>query len=112
LGVSLKDMERFDEALEVLSLGESLDNQRTDILNLQGFCHFKLGAHARAVERFKKILDIDPGSAIDYANVAVNYAKMGKTEKAIEYYSKALAIDPTLEWALDNLKALQSNTPE
>jgi len=107
LGVALKDMTRYDEALEVLARGEALDAERTDILNLQGFCHFKLGEHAQAVERFKKILELDPGSAIDYANIAVNYGKMGEVDLAVEFYSKALAIDPAIDWALENLKKLQ-----
>ncbi len=110
MGVCLKDLARYDEALDVLARGEALDAGRTDIYNLQGFCYFKSGDHAKAVERFQKVLDLDPGSAIDYANIAVNYEKMGQVEAALEYYTQALTIDPSLHWALDKLKKLKGDS--
>ncbi|OQX01358.1 MAG: hypothetical protein BWK80_60125, partial [Desulfobacteraceae bacterium IS3] len=47
-------------------------------------------------------------SAIDYANIASNYRDMGEKEKAVQYYMTALAIDPTIGFARDSLKKLQS----
>ncbi|MFW5989739.1 MAG: tetratricopeptide repeat protein, partial [Desulfosudaceae bacterium] len=96
----------FKEALALLRKGLAIDTERTDILNLMGFCHFKLGQHQRAIDCFKSILKIDPGSAIDYANIATNYRELGQTEKAVYYYQQALAIDASLDFARDNLEAL------
>ena len=56
---------------------------------------------------FKRIIELDPGSAIDYANIGSNYRDMGNREKAIEFYTTAIKIDPTIEFAWDNLKKLQ-----
>ena len=72
-----------------------------------GFSHFKLKEHEKAIACFKKVLQLDPGSAIDYANIASNYRDMGKKEKAIKYYEMALAMDPAIDFARNNLDKLQ-----
>lgn len=107
LGVALKDMGEYRQALEILKAGEKLDPERTDIYNLMGFCHFKLKEHPAAIKNFKKVIHLDPSSAIDYANIASNYRQMDETEKAIRYYQMALTLDDTIQFAKDNLKELQ-----
>jgi ribosomal protein S12 methylthiotransferase accessory factor len=74
-----------------------------------GFSHFKLKEHEEAISYFKKVLQLDPSSAIDYANIASNYRDMGQTEKAIQYYETALAMDPSIDFARDNLVKLRRN---
>ena len=106
LGVALKDMGKYRQALEILKEGEKLDPERTDIYNLMGFCHFKLKEHPEAINHFQKVIDLDPSSAIDYANIAANYGQMGEKEKAIRYYQMALTLDYTIQFAKDNLKEL------
>jgi ribosomal protein S12 methylthiotransferase accessory factor len=107
MGVALKDMGEYRQALEVLRKGEQLDPERTDIYNLMGFCHFKLKEHEAAIENFKKVIDLDPSSAIDYANIASNYRDMGQRAKAIQYYEMALALDSSIEFARQNLEKLK-----
>ena len=107
MGVCLKDMEKYREALTVLQKGVLCDQERTDIHNLMGFCHFKLKEYAQAIESFQNVLRIDPGSAIDYANIASNYRDMGEVSKAVRYYELALEIDPSIDFAKDNLKQLK-----
>jgi len=106
MGVCLKDLGRYRQAVRVLEKAEDHDNERTDIYNLMGFCHFKLKEHQRAIECFQKLLRLDPGSAIDYANIASNYRDMGDKEQAIRYYRFALELDPTIAFARDNLHRL------
>jgi ribosomal protein S12 methylthiotransferase accessory factor len=106
LGVALKEMGAYRQALEILKKGEKLDRERTDIYNLMGFCHFKLNEHRQAIENFKKVITLDPSSAIDYANIAANYRRLGQTEKAIRYYQMALTLDDTIQFAKDNLAEL------
>ncbi len=107
MGVALKDMEQYREALEVLAKGIELDNERTDLYNLMGFCHFKLKEHEQAIESFKRVVELDPTSAIDYANIASNYRDMGESGKAIRYYEMALTLDGSIEFARQNLDALK-----
>ncbi len=106
IGVALKDMGDYRQALENLQEGEKLDNRRTDIYNLMGFCHFKLKEHEKAIENFKKVIDLDPSSAIDYANIASNYRQMGEKQKAIQYYQTALDLDATIQFAQEHLQEL------
>ena len=108
MGICLKEMEKYREALAVLKEGEKFDNERTDIYNLMGFCYFKLKEHEKAIASFKKVLQLNPASAIDYANIGSNYRDMGKRGKAIHYYEMALKIDPTIDFARDNLEKLGS----
>ncbi len=107
LAVALKDLGEYRQALDVLQTGEKLDRERTDIYNLKGFCHFKLKEHPEAIANFEKVLQLDPSSAIDYANIAANYRQMGETEKAIRYFRLALTLDDSIQFAKDNLEALQ-----
>ena len=109
-GVSLKELGRYEEAIDVLKKAEAYDQERTDIYNLMGFCYYKLKKHEEAIRCFRKVLQLDPGSAIDYANIASNYRDMGKKEKAIQYYQFALELDPTIDFARENLKKLESNS--
>lgn len=106
MGVCLKNMGHYKEAIDVLKRGELYDNERTDIYNLMGFCHFMLKEYELAIENFKKVIKIDPGSGIDYANIASNYRDMGENEKAIYYYKVALEIDPSIEFAKTALNRL------
>jgi ribosomal protein S12 methylthiotransferase accessory factor len=106
IGVGLKEQEQYREALVVLEKGRVIDDERTDIHNLMGFCHFKLKAHEKAINSFKRVIALDPSSAIDYANIASNYRDLGQREEAIRYYEMALEIDPTITFAWDNLRRL------
>lgn len=109
MGSCLKDMGHYRKALEILKEGEKIDSERTDIYNLMGFCHFKLKEHEMAIESFKKVLQINPSSAIDYANIASNYRDMGYSDKAIRYYELALALDPSIDFARENLIKIQQS---
>ncbi|WP_028313547.1 YcaO-like family protein [Desulfatibacillum aliphaticivorans] len=108
MGVALKDMGRYQEALGILKKAEAMDPDRTDCHNLMGFCYFSLRRHEEAIASFQKVIDLDPGSAIDYANIASNYRDMGETEMAIQYYKQALALDPSIDFARANLERLAS----
>ena len=91
----------------MLADGEAADADRTDIHNLMGFCHFKLKEHEEAIERFRKVLAIDPSSAIDYANIAANYREMGDRENAVRYYRLALELEPGIDFARESLEKLE-----
>ena len=107
MGVCLKDMEAYREAIEKLETAESLDTERTDVHNLMGFCYFKLKEHEKAIECFRNVLKLDPTSAIDYANIASNYRDMGNRDEAIRHYRLAIELDPSIDFARDNLERLE-----
>lgn len=106
-GVCLKDMGRYEEALAILEKGAMADDEREDIFNLMGFCHFMLKNHETAITCFKRVIELNPSSGIDYANIASNYRDLGQTEKAISFYTLALKLDPGLDFARTNLEKLK-----
>ena len=106
MGICLRDMEQYREALSVLEKGALIDSERTDIHNLMGFCYFKLKEHKKAIEAFHKVLELNPASAIDYANIASNYRDMGNRDMAIRFYKFALELDDSIDFARDNLRKL------
>jgi ribosomal protein S12 methylthiotransferase accessory factor len=107
MGVCLKDLGQYRQAIHTLEKAEDYDKERTDIYNLMGFCYFKLKEHEKAIKCFQEVLRLDPSSAIDYANIASNYRDAGKTDLAIQYYELALELDPSIAFARDNLARLQ-----
>lgn len=110
MGLCLKELEQYRDAIKVLEKAENYDKERTDIYNLMGFCYFKLKEHERAIHCFRKVIGLDPSSAIDYANIASNYRDMDDRENAIEYYELALSLDPTIDFARENLRKLRERT--
>ena len=109
MGQCLKELGRHREAIDILKSGERFDEDRIDILNLMGFCYFKLQEHENAIACFRKIITIDPTSAIDYANMASNYRDLGKTDTAARYYEMALELDPGIDFARENLARLKKD---
>ncbi len=107
MGVCLKDLEQYREAIKALEKGQGYDRERTDIYNLMGFCHFKLKEHEEAIACFREVLKLNPSSAIDYANIASNYRDMGDRENAVRHYRMALELDPTIDFAKENLWRLE-----
>jgi len=51
-------------------------------------------------------LELNPASAIDYANIASNYRDMGNRDMAIRFYKFALELDDSIDFARDNLRKL------
>ena len=108
MGLCLKDLGQYREAIAAVHKAEALDRERTDVYNLMGYCYYKLKEHEKAIDCFKRVLELNPASAIDYANIGSNYRDMGDKEKAVSYYRLALELDPTIDFARDNLEKLES----
>jgi ribosomal protein S12 methylthiotransferase accessory factor len=108
MGDCLKDMERYEEAIEVLHKGTALDDERPDLHNLLGFCHFKLADYEAAVRHFARTVHLNPASAIDYANLGVNYRKLGKLEEAKNNLEIALSLDPSIDFARSHLDQINA----
>lgn len=106
IGICHKETGRYQEALSVLKRADKVDAERTDTLNLMGFCNFKQQAYEEAIDCFKRVVALNPSSAIDYANIAVNYRALGNKTDAIEYYQLALSLDPELDFAREHLMEL------
>ena len=67
-----------------------------------------LKEHREAIRNFQRVLALNPGSAIDYANIGSNYRELGEIDEAIRHYEIALSLDPTIDFARDNLARLKA----
>ena len=106
-GVCLKELGQYEKALAILDKGIEHDDERPDLHNLMGFCHFMLKNHNASIACFEEVLKYTPDSGIDHASIASNYRELGNYEKAIEYYQLALTLDPSLDFAIENIKRLE-----
>ena len=111
-GCCLRDMARFDEAIEALETGRRHDDERPDIHNMLGVCHFKGQRFEEAAQHFKRAVELNPVSAIDYANLAINLQHLGRDEEAMHNYRVALSMDPGIEFAQKGLAELLAQNAE
>jgi len=105
-GSCLRDMEQYEEAIEALKQGLEADEERPDMHNTIGVCYFKKEQYDQAVTHFTRAVELNPVSAIDYANLALNLEKLGKDEQAIEQYQVALGLDASIAFAMERLEQL------
>ncbi|NNK13991.1 MAG: tetratricopeptide repeat protein [Desulfofustis sp.] len=105
-GNCLKDLQRYDEAIDVLKRGCDEDDEREDLHNLLGFCYFKKEDYKTAISHFERAVHLNPASAMDYANLGVNHNRLGNSEEAIRFFTLALTLDPSIEFAQAQLEEL------
>ncbi len=104
----LKELERYQEALDALDLAEMANPDLREIYNLRGFCYFKLKKYNESIASFERVIELDPGSAIDYANIGSNLRELGHKEEAIRLYKIALELNPDIEFARASMERLEA----
>jgi len=95
-----------------LDMAEQYNNELKEIYNLRGFCHYQLKRHQDAIAAFERAIEIDPGSAIDYANIGSNLRELGLKHEAIRLYRMALELDPDIDFARTNIARLEDELKE
>jgi ribosomal protein S12 methylthiotransferase accessory factor len=104
----LKELERYEEALDALDLAERANPELKEIYNLRGFCYFKLKKHNESIASFERVIELDPGSAIDYANIGSNLRELGHKQEAVRLYRIALELDPDIDFARISMEKLEA----
>lgn len=102
----------YNKALNVLEQAEQLNPNLKEVHHFKGVCLYNLKKHEESITAFEKAVEIDPGSAIDYANIASNLRELGHIKEAILLYKMALDLDPSLDFARESLQRLSSQTVE
>jgi ribosomal protein S12 methylthiotransferase accessory factor len=105
-GHCLKDLGAYDAAIESLEQGRACDDERPDLHNMLGVCYYKKNDYNQAIIHFQRAVELNPASAMDYANLGVNYRKIGKSDEAVHFFNLALALDPAIDFARQQLTEL------
>ena len=94
--------------MATLGQGLACDEERPDMHNALGVCLYKLGRYAEATRHFARAVALNPASAIDYANLALNQERCGNLEEARRNYDIALSLDANIAFAREHLNVLES----
>ena len=107
-GVSISESELTEKVNQVKPyLDGGTELTTFEITTALGFSYFQLRDYDQAIENLEKAVEIDPGSAIDFASLGANYREKGNVNMAIAMFEKALALDPTMTAAKENLERLK-----
>ncbi|MCX8041416.1 MAG: YcaO-like family protein [Thermodesulfobacteriaceae bacterium] len=90
--------EEFSKVIEIIEKALEIE-EIPELYNLLGRTLYKLGNYRDAMEVFLKATELNPSSAIDYANVGYCLKALNFIPSAIIFFRKALALDPDLEGA-------------
>jgi tetratricopeptide (TPR) repeat protein len=92
----------YEDAIPLLESGVQIAPQRADLSAALGQSYFMSGKIDKALEQFKKLLEIEP-SARTYAVVALSYRNLGRFDEAKQYVMQGLKLDPHSNSCLLNL---------
>jgi ribosomal protein S12 methylthiotransferase accessory factor len=104
-----KNLGEYSRALKHLDSIEQEADSLKEFHHLRGVCWYYTGLYEKAIECFERAVEIDPGSAIDYANIASSLRRLGHEKEAISLYQMALEMDPSLEFARKAIEELTKN---
>jgi tetratricopeptide (TPR) repeat protein len=90
LGRLLVAMERYDEAIEVLSRGVEIAPMMPQLSIQLGYALLSRRMCVEAKVAFARALDVSPGSADALFGIAKAHRKLGENEAAAEYFQRSL----------------------
>jgi len=93
-GQELLSQRHNAQAAIVLERAAVLEPGRGSILEALGRATFNAGSHARALEVFAALLEVDPSSAYGHFALAQSMRKLGRANEAVIHLRLACALEP------------------
>ena len=103
LGRALKDDNKLDEAIAVLSKAAQNDPMLPGVHNRLGLTLLQKGDAAGAAIEFEKELALYPDDVKALTNLGNAFFELRKPDDAAKHYAKAAQIDPSFEDAYNGL---------
>lgn len=85
-------------------LSDSIYEIDSILINRKGEYYFLKRDFKKALDLFKKAIDLNPNYSIPYNNIGVIYWNKGEFKNALNFFKKALEIDPNNKTILKNCK--------
>src|SRR5450631_1742215 len=92
----------YEDAIPLLEAGLKVAPHRSDLLAALGQSYFMSGKADKAIEVFKKLLEVDH-SARSYAYLGLSYRNLGRFDEAKQAFQAGLRLDPRNGSCLFNL---------
>jgi len=108
---ALSRLDRWEEVVPHLDRALDLCPEVKEYSNLRGVARFKAGRYAEAAADFQAALALDPGSAMDLANLGLCRMHLGQTGPAVQSLTAALSLDPSLTFVREHLERLAGTVP-
>jgi len=94
LGNEFMDERNYPVAAECYKRALVLQGDSLDVRVDYGACLHGMGLPHRAIEEFRRVLDMNPSHAIVNFNLGIVYYDLNETDSARVYWQKYLTIDP------------------
>lgn len=102
------------QAAVILERAARVEPGKGSILEALGRAYFNSGQHARAVETFQALLDVDPSAHYGHFALGLSFAKLGRAQEARTHLKLAVALDPasdTYRKALQRMESARLGSP-
>jgi tetratricopeptide (TPR) repeat protein len=102
------------QAAVILERAARVEPGKGSILEALGRAYFNSGQHARAVETFQALLEVDPSAHYGHFALGLSFAKLGRAQEARTHLKLAVALDPasdTYRRALQKMESARLGSP-
>ncbi|MCK4463197.1 MAG: tetratricopeptide repeat protein [Candidatus Omnitrophica bacterium] len=69
----------------------------------QGNIYLDAGQYKKAIDEYKKVINVNPSFTPAYFNLGIAYTTLGEEDNALEAYQKAIELDPNYVEAYGNI---------
>ncbi|MBN1397659.1 MAG: tetratricopeptide repeat protein [Bacteroidetes bacterium] len=102
MGILIKDLRRYDEALIYFDNAIELKPDYSDALLNKGMVYASLGKIDEVIKCYNRVIELNPDDYQSWNNIGNALEKIGRYGEAIDRYKKAAEIKPDFELAWYN----------